>query len=68
MDERKPPKEKKPSVKDVLVGNIKIGKGRPLVLISGPCVIESEEAVMRIAEKIKTITSRLRIPWIFKSS
>lgn len=53
---------------DVNVGNIKIGKGHPLVLISGPCVIESEEIVMRIAERLKTITSRLRIPWIFKSS
>jgi len=53
---------------DVTVGNIKIGKGHPLVLISGPCVIESEDIVMGIAERLKTITSRLRIPWIFKSS
>jgi 2-dehydro-3-deoxyphosphooctonate aldolase (KDO 8-P synthase) len=60
-------KKDKP-MKDVLVGNVPIGKGHPLVLISGPCVIESEDVVMRIAERIKTITSRLKIPWIFKAS
>ena len=61
--------EKQVPMTDVVVGEkIKIGKGHPLVLISGPCVIESEETVLRIAEKIKTITNRLRIPWIFKSS
>lgn len=53
---------------DVRVGDITIGKGHPLTLISGPCVIESEDVVMRIAERLKSITSRLRIPWIFKSS
>ena len=55
-------------MKDVQVGNITVGKGHPIVLISGPCVIESEDTVMRIAERLKTMTSRLRIPWIFKSS
>jgi len=39
-----------------------------LVLIAGPCVVESREMVLSTAEKIKEITSRLGIPFIFKSS
>jgi 2-dehydro-3-deoxyphosphooctonate aldolase (KDO 8-P synthase) len=37
-------------------------------LIAGPCVVESEEIVMEIAEKVKGITSRLGIPYVFKAS
>lgn len=37
-------------------------------LIAGPCVIESEEMVMSIAEKMKSITDRLGIPYTFKAS
>ncbi len=37
-------------------------------LIAGPCVVESEEIVYAVAEKIKTITDKLQIPFIFKSS
>jgi 2-dehydro-3-deoxyphosphooctonate aldolase (KDO 8-P synthase) len=37
-------------------------------LIAGPCVIESEEQVMEVASKMKDITNRLGIPYIFKSS
>lgn len=39
-----------------------------LKLIAGPCVIESEEMVMSIAEKMKSITERLGIPYTFKAS
>lgn len=52
----------------VQVGNIKIGKGQPLALIAGPCVIESEKIVMETAEQIKTIADRIGMPLIFKSS
>lgn len=52
----------------VTVGKIKIGKGCPLVLISGPCVIESEKLAITTAEKIKKIADKLKIPYIFKSS
>lgn len=52
----------------VQVGDIKIGEGCPLALIAGPCVIESEKIVMDTAERIKTITDRLDMPFIFKSS
>lgn len=37
-------------------------------LIAGPCVIESEEMVMSIAEKMKAITDNLGIPYTFKAS
>ncbi|NQX78712.1 3-deoxy-8-phosphooctulonate synthase [Gilvibacter sp.] len=37
-------------------------------LMAGPCAIEGEEMAMLIAEKVKAITSRLEIPYIFKGS
>ncbi|MCM8799582.1 MAG: 3-deoxy-8-phosphooctulonate synthase [Candidatus Omnitrophica bacterium] len=52
----------------VKVGNIKIGNNNPLVLIAGPCVIESEELCLETAKRIKEITHKLDIPFIFKSS
>jgi len=52
----------------VKIDNIEIGKGNPLVLISGPCVIESEKIVLHTCEKIKEITNKLKMPFIFKSS
>jgi len=47
---------------------IRIGEGCPLVLISGPCVIESERLTIHTAEQIKKIADKLKIPYIFKSS
>ncbi|MBM3243755.1 MAG: 3-deoxy-8-phosphooctulonate synthase [Candidatus Omnitrophica bacterium] len=55
-------------MKQVSVKNIKIGDKNKLVLIAGPCVIESESACLNIARRIKDITVRLGIPFIFKSS
>ncbi|HRD57537.1 MAG TPA: 3-deoxy-8-phosphooctulonate synthase [Ferruginibacter sp.] len=37
-------------------------------LIAGPCVVESEELVMEVAEKVSGICKKLAIPYIFKSS
>ncbi|MCB0394683.1 MAG: 3-deoxy-8-phosphooctulonate synthase [Bdellovibrionales bacterium] len=48
--------------------DIYIGTGHDLALISGPCVIDSEDLVMRTAEKLVEITERVGIPLIFKSS
>jgi len=45
-----------------------VGNDRPLFLIAGPCVVESEAIVMHIAETMQGITSRLGIPYIFKAS
>ena len=53
---------------DVRVGSISIGADHPLVLIAGPCVIESDELVMQTALKLTEIASRVGMPLIFKSS
>jgi 2-dehydro-3-deoxyphosphooctonate aldolase (KDO 8-P synthase) len=45
-----------------------IGLDQPLFLIAGPCVIESEELQLRTAERLKGITDRLGVHFIFKSS
>lgn len=52
----------------VNVGNIKFGNQHPLVLIAGPCVIESENSTLSAARKIKDIAAGQGIPFIFKSS
>ncbi|MFH1128933.1 MAG: 3-deoxy-8-phosphooctulonate synthase [Candidatus Omnitrophota bacterium] len=54
--------------KEIKVGSIKIGRSNPLVLIAGPCVIESEAMVLEIAKRIKDIAEKFKIPFIFKSS
>ncbi|MBU1297669.1 MAG: 3-deoxy-8-phosphooctulonate synthase [Bacteroidetes bacterium] len=48
--------------------NIKIGSGNPLVLIAGPCVVESRELTLRTADRISKITKKHNVPFIFKSS
>jgi 2-dehydro-3-deoxyphosphooctonate aldolase (KDO 8-P synthase) len=55
-------------MKQISVGNIKFGGKNPLVLIAGPCVIESEAMCLGMARRLKEITSKLDIPFIFKSS
>ena len=45
-----------------------VGLDRPLFLIAGPCVIESEQLQIDVAGKLKDITTRLGINFIFKSS
>lgn len=52
----------------ISVKNIKIGDKNPLVLIAGPCVIESEKHCLDTAKKIKDIALKLEIPFVFKSS
>lgn len=49
------------------VGEVEIG-GRDLFLIAGPCVIESEEHCLRMAEEIKRVAESLAVPFIFKAS
>ena len=45
-----------------------VGLNRPLFLIAGPCVVESEQLQLDVAGRLKEITSALKIPFIFKSS
>lgn len=51
-----------------LPNRFEIGGGRPFTLIAGPCVIESEQMIMQVAENLKQICLNLNINLIFKSS
>ena len=50
-----------------LFANQKYNKNN-FFLIAGPCVVESEDLVMEVAEKVFTICKKLNIPYVFKSS
>ena len=45
-----------------------IGIDQPLLVIAGPCVIESETLVQEVAGRLREITQRLALPFVFKSS
>jgi 2-dehydro-3-deoxyphosphooctonate aldolase (KDO 8-P synthase) len=49
------------------IGPVRVGQGA-LFLIAGPCVIESEVHVRKMADAIQRITSDLGVPYIFKAS
>ncbi len=55
-------------MKQIDMGNFTIGDQKGFVLIAGPCVLENEETAMDIAEYLKKLTARLKIPFIFKAS
>src|SRR5436309_1073125 len=55
-------------VNPVTIGELALGGGRPLVLIAGPCVIESEAHASELAGRLAAITRRLGVPFIFKAS
>ena len=50
------------------LAEISIGKGQPLALIAGPCVIESREHTLRLAKEIAAVARRLDMPLVFKAS
>jgi 2-dehydro-3-deoxyphosphooctonate aldolase (KDO 8-P synthase) len=52
----------------VKVGNFEIGGGEPLVLLAGPCALESLDRCLYIGRTIKEICGRLGIPYVFKAS
>lgn len=56
------------AAREVKAGGVKIGSNNPLVLIAGPCVIESEANAIRHAKALKDIAGRLGIPLIYKAS
>jgi len=47
---------------------VEVGLDRPLFLIAGPCVIESEQLAVETAGRLQELTARLGIPFIYKSS
>jgi len=54
--------------REVAVGPLRIGGGRPLVLIGGPCAIENETHALMTAERLATIAAERHVPFIYKSS
>lgn len=55
-------------INSVEIDGIKVGGNEDLLLIAGPCVIESEEIAFSTAEKLAEISESLKIPIIYKSS
>ena len=56
------------AVETVSVGDYRCGPGQPLLWIAGPCVIESHDLTMAIAEKLREMADRLKVPLVFKAS
>src|SRR6188508_3212163 len=50
------------------IGPYQCGQGCPLLLIAGPCVIESDELTLSIARRLKEIVSGLAVQLVFKAS
>jgi len=55
-------------MKTVSVGPIEIANDRPFALIAGPCVMESRDHAFDMCGKLKELTARLEIPFIYKTS
>ena len=56
------------STSHIDVNGVKIGGSNPVVLIAGPCVIESERKTFFLAERLKEICLSIDVPLIFKAS
>lgn len=54
--------------KAVKIGSVKVGGGNPLVLIAGPCVIESRKGCLDLAGRLVKLAGEEQIPLIFKAS
>lgn len=54
--------------REVTIGNVSIGGGKPIALIAGPCVIESREICFDIAERAQAVCGELGIGYVFKAS
>lgn len=57
-----------PEVRRISAGAVALGGGSPLLLIAGPCVIESEPHALMLAEALAKIAARVGIPLVFKAS
>ena len=50
------------------IGPYACGRGQPLLVIAGPCVLQTKEIALEIARRLKQIATELAIPLIFKAS
>ena len=51
----------------VTIGPCRCGRGQPLLVIAGPCVIEDEALTLAIADRLKRIAAELSVPLVFKA-
>ena len=56
------------AVQAVPIGDVLCGPGQPLLWIAGPCVIESHDLTLQVAERLRELADRLKLPLIFKAS
>ena len=54
--------------KEISIGSVRLGGNQPMVLIAGPCVIESEEHAMSLAGRLAEIAAHAHVPFVFKAS
>lgn len=52
----------------VAIGPWTVGAGGPLLWIAGPCVIESRDFTLRVADELRRLADELRLPLVFKAS
>ena len=57
-----------PTPQPVAIGNLACGPGQPLLWVLGPCVIESHELTLGIADRLRQLADRLDLPLVFKAS
>ncbi len=57
-----------PTIQPVTVGRSVCGPGQPLLWILGPCVIESYDLTLQIADTLRGLADRLHLPLVFKAS
>ena len=57
-----------PTPRVVPIGPLHCGPGRPLLWIAGPCVIESHDLTLQIADTLREMAGRLKLPLVFKAS
>ena len=52
----------------VEIADLKCGDGQPLLIIAGPCVLESSPLALQIASELKSVCEQLQLPLVFKAS
>jgi 2-dehydro-3-deoxyphosphooctonate aldolase (KDO 8-P synthase) len=52
----------------VTIDRLRCGRGQPLLVIAGPCVMETEELTLSIAGRLRQIAAELAVPLVFKAS
>src|ERR1022692_827703 len=56
------------TAREISIGNFRMGGNQPMVLVAGPCVIESEAHAFATAERLVEMAAHANVPFIFKAS